>query len=386
VAEVALALLLLVGAGLMTRSFQAQLAVDPGYDYDDLYGFQVFLPSESYADEEIRSAVDDLLGRLEARSEVAEATVMSDIPLRSGFSATYLWRADAVDDDDRIRFYFHRVGPDWFGTMGTPILRGRGIEAADADSDVDVAVVSEALADRFYPDENPVGQTIFLGRREYGGHTIVGVAADVRYRDLTTDIRGGFDDPDVYLPWERNLTRAVGIVLRPRSGDPARLEPVAREAVAAFDAQLALTGTGPLSDDLRSQTAQARFGSILLAGFSVLAVVLSAVGLYGVLAFTVVRRSREIAVRMAVGADAPQVRRRVVWQGLRLAGLGVALGLGAAWATSRALEAFLFEVSALDAATYAAVAALMMLVAGVSTWIPAVRATRVQPRQALTIE
>jgi ABC-type antimicrobial peptide transport system permease subunit len=156
--------------------------------------------------------------------------------------------------------------------------------------------------------------------------------------------------------------------------------------VAAFDAQLALTGTGPLSDDLRSQTAQARFGSILLAGFSVLAVVLSAVGLYGVLAFTVVRRSREIAVRMAVGADAPQVRRRVVWQGLRLAGLGVALGLGAAWATSRALEAFLFEVSALDAATYAAVAALMMLVAGVSTWIPAVRATRVQPRQALTIE
>lgn len=386
VAEVALALLLLVGAGLMTRSFRAQLAVSPGYDFEELYGFQLFFSGERYESEEIPAALAEILARLEARPEVAEATVMSDIPLRGGFSATYMWRGDATADEDRIRFYLHRVGPEWFDVMGTSVLRGRPIESADTEAEAQVAVISQALADRFYPNEDPVGKTIFLATRDDGGHTVVGIAEDVRYRDLTTDIRGGGDDPDVYVPWQRFPSRGVGIVLRPRAGDPAGLEKVARRVVGDFDALLALTGTGPLSDDLRAQTAQARFGTVLLAGFGVLAVILSAVGLYGVLAFTVARRTREIAVRMAVGAEAGEVRRLVLGQGMRLALFGVVLGLVAAFLASRSLEAFLYGVSPVDVATYGVVAALMVVVAVVATWIPAVRATRVDPQHALTVE
>jgi predicted permease len=386
VGEVALALLLLVGAALMTRSFRAQLAVDPGYDHRELYGFQLSFPAERYAGEELRPALDDLERRLEARGEVAAATVMSDIPLRSGYSAAYLWRADATADDDRIRFYLHRVGPDWFETMGTPIRAGRAIEAADAESEAQVAVISQALADRFYPGEDPVGRTLFLGTRDDGGHVIVGVAGDVRYRDLTTDIRGGADDPDVYIPWERYPSRSVGVVLRPRGTEPHRLDAVSREVVSDTDPLMPLTGAGPLADDLRTATAQARFGSLLLSTFAGLALLLAVVGLYGVLSFTVRKRRRAIAVRMALGADGRRVQRMIVWDGVRLVGAGLAVGLVAALLSTRALESFLFGVRPLDLPTYAATALLMALVAALAAWIPALRATRTEPQAVLRQE
>lgn len=386
VGEVAVALLLLVAAGLMTRSLRAQLRVEPGYDYASLYGFGLYLPAERYEPETARAGLEELLRRLRARPEVAEATVMSDIPLRDGYSATYMWKQDAVADEDRIRFYFHRVGPEWFATMGTPIVRGRAITAADAEDELEVAVISQALADRFFPGEDPVGRTIFLGRRDGSGHQVVGIAGDVRYRDLTTDIRGGSDDPDVYVPWQRYPNRSVGIVLRPRAQDPASLDAVARQVVAEFDPLLPLTSSGPLASDLRNETAQARFGFLLLTAFSALAVILAVIGLYGVLAFAVGRRKREIAVRIALGAERANVRTMVVSQGMRLAGLGVVLGLAAALLASRSLEAFLFGVQPLDPMTFLLVGALMAAAAAVAAWIPAVRATRVDPQQALREE
>jgi predicted permease len=386
VGEVAAALLLLVSAGLMTRSLQAQLGVDPGYDFEALYGFSVFLPEERYAGDEVRPALEELLASLESRPEVAEATLMSDLPLRSGFSATYLWIDDAVEDEDRIRFYMHRVAPDWFGTMGTALVGGRPIEAADTEAELPVAVISEALADRFFGEADPLGRSIFIGSRTGPPFTIVGVADDVRYRDLTSDIRGGFDDPDVYLPWERFPGRTVSIVLRPRSGEPATLEPVARQVVAELDPQLPLIGTGPLADDLRSETAQARFGSLLLAIFSVLALTLAVIGLYGVVAFAVGRRRREIAVRIALGAERVRVRRMVVWQGLRLAGVGLVAGAALSVLAGRSLEAFLFGVEPLDPATLITVGLVVASAAAVAAWIPAVQATRVDPQTALREE
>lgn len=386
VGEVAVALLLLVSAGLMTRSLRAQLGVDPGYDHESLYGYSLFLPEERYQGEALRPALDELLARLEARPEVAQATVMSDIPLRSGYSAAYLWIGDAVADEDRIRFYLHRVGPDWFETMGTPVLRGRPIEPADAEEELRVAVISSALADRFFGEEDPLGRSVYLGGRSGDPHTVVGIAEDVRYRDLTTDIRGGFDDPDVYVPWERYPNRSVSIVLRPRAGDPAALDPVARQVTASFDPLLPLTSAGPLAQDLRTETAQARFGFLLLASFSALALILAIIGLYGVLAFAVGRRNREIAVRMALGAERGRVRGLVVIQGLRLTGWGVAVGVAVSVLASRSLETFLFGVEPLDPATFLGVAALTAGSAVLAAWIPAVRATRVDPQRALREE
>jgi putative ABC transport system permease protein len=387
VGEVAAALLLLTSAGLMTRSLRAQLEVDPGYDFQALYGFSVFLPEEGYAESEVGPALDDLLARLERRPEVAEATMMSDMPLRrSGRSATGLQIGDDVTDGDRIRVYQHRVGPDWFETMRIGLVTGRAIEAADTEAELPTVVVSKAFADRYFGEGDPIGRSILLPSRTDLPFTVVGVAEDVRHRDLTSDIRGGFDDPDVYFPWERFPVRSVSIALRPEAGEPGALDPVARQVIAEFDPSLPLANAGPLADDLRSETAQARFGSILLAVFSALALALSLIGLYGVVAFAAGRRKREIAVRIALGAERERVRRMVVWHGLRLAGMGVVAGAALSVLAGRSLEAFLFGVGPLDPLTLVAVSALMAGAAAFAAWVPAVRASRADPQQALRDE
>jgi predicted permease len=387
VGEVAAALLLLMSGGLMARSLRAQLEVDPGYDFRALYGFSVFLPEAGYAESEVGPALDDLLARLERRPEVAEATFMSDLPLRrSGRSATVFQIGDDLTDQDRFRVYQHRVGPDWFETMGIRLLSGRAIQAADSEAELPVAVVSEALADRYLGEGDPVGRSIFLPARTEQPFIVVGVAENVRYRDLTTDIGGGFDDPDVYLPWERFPVRSVSIALKPRAGDPSALDPVARQVMAEFDPSMPVADAGPLSEDLRAQTAQARFGSILLAVFSVLALALSLIGLYGVVAFAVGRRKREIAVRIALGAQRVGVRRMVVWHGLRLAAMGLVAGAALSALAGRSLEAFLYGVEPMDPLTLVVVSTLMIGAAAFAAWVPAVQATRADPLLALREE
>lgn len=426
VGEVALALLLLVGAGLMTRSLRSQLAVEPGYDPTSLYAFRVDFPAERYPGDALPAAARDLAERLEARPEIAVATLGSDVPLRGGFSAAFLWRDDAMERDDRIRFYVHRVGPGWFETLGTAVLRGRTLDEAgamggtgaprtaagttggsgatagttggtgatastgtagtDADgpaSTADPAVISRAMAARFFPGEDPLGRTLVVGGPNGPTFTVVGVAEDVRYRDLTSDITGGADDPDVYLPWVRVPSRSVTFALRSPPGSPVAMDAVVRQVVSGFDPDMTVYGHGPMADDLRAQTDQARFGSLLLTSFSLLAAFLALVGLYGVLSFDVGRRRREIALRMALGAEAERVRGMVVASGMKLVLAGLVLGLGTAVLASRSLTAFLFGVEPVDAPTYAAVAAAMAVVALGATWIPALRATRVDPQAAL---
>ena len=383
VAEVALALLLMVGAGLMTRSFSAQLDVRPGFDHEALYAFRVTLPPEPYSGDALRAAMQEIEERLEAVPGVTAVTYASGAPLRGGYSASYLF-VEGSSAEDRIRFYLQRVAPDWMETLGTRIVNGRALERADLDNP-EVTVISQALAERFYPGQDPVGQTLRIGRPDGLQLAIVGVAEDVRYRDLTTDLLAGADDPDIYLPWERFATQRVDFVLRTET-DPANLERTVREVVGGFDPDLPIFLAQPFSQSLRSQTAQARFGTVLLGTFSVLAALLALVGLYGVLAFSVDQRRREIAVRMAIGAEAGSVRRMVVAQGMRLAAGGLVLGLVAALLASRSLEAFLYGVEPMDLGTYATVAALMTVIGFFAAWLPALRATRVDPQVALNTE
>ena len=383
VAEVALALLLMVGAGLMTRSFSAQLDVRPGFDHEALYAFRVTLPPNPYSGDALRAAMQEIEERLEAVSGVTAVTYASGAPLRGGYSASYLF-VEGSSTEDRIRFYLQRVAPDWMETLGTRIVQGRALERADIDNP-DVTVISQALAERFYPGQDPVGQTLRIGRPDGLQLAIVGVAEDVRYRDLTTDLLAGADDPDIYLPWERFATRTVDFVLRTETV-PANLERTVREVVGGFDPDLPIFLAQPFSQSLRSQTAQARFGTVLLGTFSILAALLALVGLYGVLAFSVDQRRREIAVRMAIGAEAGSVRRMVVVQGMRLAAGGLVLGLVAALLASRSLEVFLYGVEPMDLGTYATVAGLMTVIGFFAAWLPALRATQVDPQVALTPE
>ena len=394
VGEVALAMILLVGAGLMVRSLRSQLAVDPGFDHERLLSFRLVLPGERYPDDATRLAVmDALLPRLASEPGVEAVTFGADAPLRGGSSATYLWTGEGGGTEDRIRFYFHRVQPGWFETVGVPIERGRALQESDAADDFNVAVISRAMAERHFAGQDPVGQTLLLGSPGSDPVRIVGVAADVRWRDLTTDLVTGPDDPDVYVAWPGITSFRVEVVLRTR-GDPAALTGAVRRAVHALDAELVPDLIAPMSEVVRTQTAQARFGSLLLSGFSVLAAVLASVGLYGVLSFMVGRRTREIAVRMAVGADGGRLRRMVVSQGLGLAALGVALGVGLTVTASQVITApasqavgsFLFGVSLADPTTYLGVGALMLAVTALASWVPARRATRVDPHAALSSE
>jgi len=383
VGEVALALLLLVGAGLMTRSFRAQLAVSPGFDHERLFGFRVTFPASGYDLDALLAATRDIDRRLEEEPGVQAATYAGDSPLVGGSSASYLY-LEGAEPEDRIRFYIHRVAPDWFETLGSDVFRGRALARTDLN-DPNVMVVGRSLAERFFPGESPVGASIRLFDPASDGLRVVGVAEDIRYRSLTTDLVAGEDDPHVYVLWDSLPSRTVSFVAR-TEGDPAALAETVQAVVSDFDPQLPVFTAQPLSQGIAAQTAQARFGTLLLGTFSTLATVLALVGLYGVLSFAVDRRRREIAVRMAVGAERGHVRRMVLARGGRLVAAGLALGLVASVYLTRWLDAFLFGVETVDAPTYAATTALLLGVAILAIWIPAFRATRVDPHQALKTE
>lgn len=381
VGEVALAFLLLVGAGLMTRSFLAQLDVRPGFDADRIYAFSLQFPGERYDADTREAAARDILDRLRAQPGVTSASLASDAPLITGYSASYIW-TEGSTAEDRIRFYRHHVMPGYFETMGIDILSGRALSPAD---ETPAAVISRAMAERHYAGRNPVGENLRWGGPDGEPVRIVGVADDVRYRDLTTDLVGGASDPDVFLPWNQVSTSGVTFVAR-TNGDPAALERPVHEAVAQVDPDLAVFNAGPLDRGLTAATAQGRFGTLLLGVFSGLALLLSALGLYGVLAFTVARRTRELAIRVAVGAPVARLRWMVIRQGMRLLAVGLVVGIVVALAATRTLDALLFGVASNDVATYAVVAALLAAIALASTWLPALRATRVDPQQALKAE
>jgi putative ABC transport system permease protein len=388
--EVALALVLLIGAGLMTRSLRAQLAVDPGFDAERLLAFRVELPANRYPDGEARRvAFTELLDRLRAGPGVSGVALSSDAPFRGFSSATILFTEDG--GEDRVRFYRHMVDPAFFETLGVEIERGQPFQGFDAAASGDVAVISRAMAERHFGGVDPVGRTLFMGTTQRVPLTVIGVAEDVRWRDLTTDLVSGPTDPDVYLPWARFPGGSVELLVR-SSGDPAALAPWVRDVLRGFDPEIPAVNLQPMTGALQSQTAQGRFGSVLLGLFSAMAVLLAALGLYGVLSFAVGRRTREFAVRMAIGARAGQVRRMVVLDGLRLAGVGVAVGALIAWGAgaviarraSGTLTSFLFGVELGDPATYAVTVLLVVLFAALAAWIPALRATRVEPQTALT--
>ncbi|HSR42485.1 MAG TPA: FtsX-like permease family protein, partial [Longimicrobiales bacterium] len=249
---------------------------------------------------------------------------------------------------------------------------------------VDVVILSDAYARRHFPDRDPVGETVLLGPNSR--FTVVGVTAPVRIRDLTSDFGAGDDDPDLYIPFGRAPAREFAVAVRAGTSDPAALLPEVRRAVARLDPSLVVARAAPLSTGIRNQTAQARFGTFLLGAFSALALILAAVGIYGVTAVSVGRRSREIAIRMAMGADARGVRGMVVGQGMKLVVAGLALGVVGAAFLARTLSALLYGVGEVDPATYAAVAGLLGAVGLLATWIPARRATTVDPQRTLAAE
>jgi putative ABC transport system permease protein len=383
IGELAIALVLLIGAGLMVRTFQRELSVEPGFRADGVLAARLRLPSGSYDAEGRQRFVHELLPRLREMPGVASVSLSSDLPFSNNTSAAILV-APGSEEPTELRYYRHFVSSDFFATLGIPIVRGRAIGEQDRDGAPGVAVISQPMATRLWPNADPIGQRFHLGTVEGPEVTVVGVAAPARFRDLRTDLSGRVE-PDVYFSILQIQPRNMEIAVRMRSG--ARLgEPELRAALAEVDPSLPLFGVNPLVDDMRQLTASSRFGSVMLVLFGVVALVLAGIGIYGVIAFVVGLSRREIAVRMALGADARGVVGLVMRNGLVLAALGLALGLVLSAMSTRALATQLFGVAPLDPFTFAMMALVLLTIAATAIWIPARRATRVDPQTALKSE
>lgn len=382
VTQVALALVLTVGAGLLTRSFRAQLAVDTGVDLAGITAMRLQLPGSRYdSDETLRVFASEVERAVAEIPGVESAAVSSDLPFRGGSSASYIFR-EGDGPDDRIRYHRHFVSPSYFETLGIEVVEGRPITPGDVEDAPGVIVITEAMAERVFPGESAVGKIMTL--RPDGGDRaeIVGVVHNVRYRDVTTSLMADANSPDVFFSYRQIPSRGLEVSVR-SDRDVAEIAPAMRRAVAELDADLPVFQLQALEDAWRAQTATPRFAAFLMTLFSVLAAVLACVGVYGVLAFAVGQRSQEIAIRRAIGATGSTVAASVLRDGLRLGVIGLGVGAVVAMGGSRVLEGFLFGVETTDPVTFAAVGGAMVAVAVVGAVVPAMRAMRRDPADAL---
>ena len=385
VAQVALALVLMVGAGLLTRSFRAQLAVDTGSEIERVEAMRMQLPRGRYDTREaIWLFAAELERRLQSVPGVENASLSSDLPFRGGSSASYIYKA-GDGPEDRIRYHRHMVTRGYFETLGVELLEGRLLTAEDVDASAGVIVITESMARRVYPGESAVGKVMNLSSDGTNPTEIVGVIEDVRYRNLTTSLMADANSPDVFFSFWQIPSRSIEVAVKAQ-GDPAALGPSLRRAVAELDPDLPVYRVEPLMDSYEVQMATPRFAAFLMGLFSTLAVVLACVGIYGVLAFAVAQRSQEIAIRRAIGASARGVAQSVVGDGLKLAAIGLFVGGIAATAGSRLLESFLFGVAATDPVTFVSVGGGMVVVVLIAAVVPALRAMRRDPAEALNTE
>ncbi len=391
ISETALALILAVGAGLMVRSFGALTAVEPGFEPEGLLTFQVFLPSSGYPDVGARLAFQDrILEQLSAQPGVSGVAAMSGLPPMRPLNAndTQFEGIEQTQNSppQNVDFY-QTVTTTYLETMQIEIVEGRGFTASDDAGGVPVVLVNESLARRFYPGESAIGRRV--NPSGIGADTpfleIVGVVADVKQAGL--DVPAG---TELYFHYTQSsllggVPQTMNFVVA-TSGDPTSLAAAARNAAASIDRSLPVAGLQPMTDVVGDAVARARFLTTLLAVFAGLALVLAAVGTYGVMSYAVAQRARELGIRMAMGAPAGGVQRMVLGQGLRMAAVGLVIGLAGAWGLTGMLESMLFNIDARDLTTFVAGPILLALVAIVACWIPARRATRVDPVTVLREE
>jgi predicted permease len=319
--------------------------------------------------------------RLEAQPGVTGAAAVGTIFLTATPNSTNFSIEGRPDfpAEARVEVPLDPVTPNYFRVMGIPLQRGRVFDARDAADVPPVVIINETMARMFWPNEDPVGRRMKYGQVADGGPwmTIVGVVADTRRTGYDAAVR-----PETYVPHAQASNTGMTLIVR-TSGEPAAMAPALRATVRAVDPGMAVQGLRPLEEVLVEMTAQRRLNTLLLAVFAVVAAVLSAVGIYGVIAYSVEQRTRELGVRVALGAPALGILRLIVSEGLTLAVIGLAVGLSAAFALSRSMTSLLYDVSATDPATFAAIGVIALTTAVLASLIPALRAVRVDPVGAL---
>jgi putative ABC transport system permease protein len=368
---------LLVSAGLTIRSFAALQREPAGFNPDRVLTFSVGLPATRYPTPARKAAFwQRALDSLRQIPGVEAAGATSRLPLLAGNSTRGLMIPGRPANVPASADY-RSVSPDYFRVMGVPLLRGRAFDETDGADRPFVAVISASAAQRFWPNGNPIGQRFSINKPEI---IIVGIVADVHSASLATAPR-----PTIYAPYRQDPWPSMVFTLR-TTGAPSGLTAAVRDAIWSVDKEQPIGEVRTMDEQLSNSLSRRRFSVTLLAAFGGVAVSLAAIGLYGVLAFIVAQRRREIGVRMALGATPGAVITDVLGHGLRLTGLGVAAGVVLALAATRLLNALLFGTSPTDAATFAAAAALLVVIAAAASLVPALRASRVDPLIALRDE
>ncbi|MDQ6893650.1 MAG: ABC transporter permease [Acidobacteriota bacterium] len=379
VAEVALSVVVLVGAGLLLRSLGRLLNVDAGFQPSNVVTFHIELSrfEKPQRRAEVARAV---LERLSAIPGVAAAGGGTGLPPETPQRATrFAVAGRALDDPDASSAYFLAVSPDYFRALGTRVLSGRAFSDRDRENAPPVVVISRGMADRLFPAGNAVGKTLKLVNPDQSDawRTIVGVVENIRY--------SGLDDPganSVYTPFAQTPFFWTYVMLRTPI-PPAALAGSIREAVQGVDSGLVAARLRSMDAIVSGSVASPRFQALLLAGFGVLALLLAAIGIYGVISYGVSQRREEIGVRIALGAESRDVVRLIAGQGMRLVVFGVAAGLLGALAGARLLRGLLYEIGTADPITFGAIAAVLAAVGIFASGIPALRASRVDPMTAL---
>jgi putative ABC transport system permease protein len=385
VAEVAVALMLLAGAGLMLRSFQRLMAVEYGFDPDRLLTLQVWLPVPNdrsqgrfQTHQQRRSFYERALAAVQAVPGVRDAALISRLPLRGSNDARITIEGrPAGPHEPPVTAEGRLVSANYFLTMGIPVLSGDGLpDLADSVRDRRV-LVNRTMAENYWPGADPVGRRLRFGS-EAPWLTVVGIVGDVRQIGLAQPPK-----EEVYSSYRVVSSNEMSMVVRTAEDDPERLGAAVTAAIRSVDPEQPVFGVMSMDRVIENASAERRISMVLLLIFAGMALLLSAIGIYGVMAYTTTQRRHEIGIRLALGAGGSDVLRLVVGQGMRLVVIGLGAGLLGAWMLSRVLASQLFGISAQDPLTYVTVALLLGIVALAATWLPAQRATRVDPMISL---
>jgi putative ABC transport system permease protein len=380
VTEVALSFVLLIGSGLMIRSFIALQRIDPGYDPNNVLTFRLF-GSGAGQPQERAAFIRDLRGRLEALPGVESVMASTPFPLAGGFTPLRWGMGEALSDPSKFQAAdWQVVLPGYFEAIRTPLIAGRAFTEGDSAPERKVVIIDEFLAAKAFPNESAVGKRILVrfGAPEPEWAEVIGVVAHQRQTALTEPGR-----EQIYFTDGYNSKRAVSYWGVRAKGDPARYAAMIRAEVAKFRSNLLIAEMQPMEALLKRAQAGTRFSLLLIGVFAAIAVILACVGLYGVLSNVVRQRTAEMGVRMALGATPGSIFKLVVGHGLRLSLAGIAAGMVAAFGLTRAMTSLLVGVKANDPATFAAMAALFLIIAAIASGLPARRAARLDPTIAL---
>lgn len=389
IVQVGMAFVLVIAAGLLVRTFYSMLGSNAGFDSTSVVTFELPLPTPKYADTtRMAQAYQQVLFQLRSVAAVRRAGFASVVPMGGALDGTVIRLPEhpTTNNADRPFANYSFVSPGYFATIGTPLLRGRDFSDADTLTSLPVTIITSAMAKKYFPGEDPIGKQVGVGMTRIPLRTVVGVVADIKQASLREK-----SDPQMFVPYTQNEIKvwpsmqAMQFAVRTKA-DPELITESVRQAVRAVDPELPVAKFATLTTLVENSMTADRFSMLLVGCFGVGALILASIGMYGVISYSVLQRTREIGLRMALGAQRSQIFVMILGQASRLAGAGMAIGLIAALSVTRLMTRFLYGVQPTDPVTFAAVSCLLALVVLLACYFPARRAISVDPVIALRYE